>query len=185
MLPTLGKGGMGDAADVEQGRGGGNSAARSKLRTTIQVVSSLPDPFLKAQQMRKDHWRPLKLRFSRGELHSTGRPRMPHARDATTLDAIRLHVPKAQRTNERYLKMRDARIELPKNIGKWLVDPDNLAPDPYATRHQQILYSARISVRFKVRAWCASPPSAQRHSCAPPVRHIRLRVRCLLHLRSL
>jgi len=62
------------------------------------------------------------------------------------------------RSSVRLLKDSDTNVRIPPAVGKWLVQPANNAPDPRnRTRHQRILYTGKISLRFKDHILAQSP----------------------------
>eukprot|EP00304_Pavlova_gyrans_P012124 CAMPEP_0206051550 /NCGR_PEP_ID=MMETSP1466-20131121/31734_1 /ASSEMBLY_ACC=CAM_ASM_001126 /TAXON_ID=44452 /ORGANISM="Pavlova gyrans, Strain CCMP608" /LENGTH=487 /DNA_ID=CAMNT_0053426679 /DNA_START=1 /DNA_END=1464 /DNA_ORIENTATION=+ len=139
---------------------------RAKLRSAMFAIQTM-DPYLKSQRARKDHWKPLKLRFDGG--HDTPsavrhRPKAPKKQASRDYH----HIPEGRRGDTRFLKGQDAHVQLPPDLGNWLVQPQNVAPDPLDKKNQQILYVAKISMRYKDHV-ISEGPCAYAIACPFPI----------------
>lgn len=83
---------------------------------------------------------------------------------------VRIHRSRGlNRADVRLLRSSDANVRIPENIGKWLTQPSNCAPDALNRRRgQRILYTAKISLRFKDHI-LAQSPCAYALACPFPV----------------
>lgn len=183
------------ASSGDGAEGAAHRRARRRWRTAILSAATF-DPYLRARQHRTDHWRPLALRFDAPRYHpiaaepggegrakapagpppsafgkargpSAGggglrRGSMPHLHAGSNLGGL-------DRSEVRLLRAADAHVRIPPNLNAWLTDRANCAPDAlHEGGRQRVLYTAKISLRFKDHILSQSP-CAYPISCPFPV----------------
>mmetsp|Transcript_15660 Transcript_15660/g.42042 ORF Transcript_15660/g.42042 Transcript_15660/m.42042 type:complete len:473 (-) Transcript_15660:498-1916(-) len=127
--------------------------ARGRWQKAIYAVQAAA-PLLKAGRGRSEHWAPLKLRFDSYTVAAPTASKRVRPMGGTktrnfSMARLQFRVHDPGRSEVRLLKSSDAHITIPPQVGKWLVNEHNLAPDPYDTKGQRILYAAPISMRYK------------------------------------